>query len=212
VFSKPPAGTADLCKWIKTAPRIMDIEKFAREYLESHPDDISKDGLLRLGTASLEEVRRLVKASPDAPKAYAGNNLYTIVVASYEPKTKHSRIGAIGARFNPNSQTPEVTDNAFWDFQPDSRGQAFNFGLFDFVEHVYKEGRRFLKEYPDFKPDTKLVRDIATNDAIAALANLIDAAGKTTSIVPPSAGIGGSPDILLLGSEAKPKRIQWKSN
>ena len=214
VFTRPPAGTTDLCKWIKTAQRVMDIEKFTKEYIEAHLDAISGAGLLRLGTASLEQVRQLQKFSPDAPRAYAGNNLYTIVIASFDPKTKRSRIGVLGTRFNPITNIPEVTDHAFWEFTPNSKGEAFNFGLFDYVpEHVYREGRAFVQEYLNFKPNQRLVRQISAEEAASALSNLVEAAGKTTKIVPTpdDVGIGGTTDVLLLGAKAKPQRLRWKA-
>ena len=82
-------------KWTKTATRVMEFEQFAGAYIESHPDDISKDGLIRLGTASLDQVRQLQKVSPDASRAYAGNNLYTIVVASYDAQAKQLGLATV---------------------------------------------------------------------------------------------------------------------
>jgi hypothetical protein len=213
VFSKPPFGVTNPCKWIKTAPRVMDIERFSKNYLEAHPDDMSDVGVVRLGTASLQEVRKLVQFSPDAPDAYAGNNLYGIVVASYDRVLRRAAIGVVGVRFNPSTREPEVTDHAFWSFERESRGQAFNFGLFEYVPaHVFREGRNFVNVYANFRPDQRLVKDISGEEAIAALSNLIEAAAKTTVLVPTPGGIGigGSTDILLLGAEPTPVRVQWK--
>jgi hypothetical protein len=166
-----------------------------------------------MGQASLAEVRKLVAFSPDASQAYAGNSLYAIVVASFDPANDHSSIGVVGARFNPLTREPEVTENAFWDFYPDSIGQALNFGLFDYVpEHVMREGRKFISAYLRLAPDRRMVRDITGLEAIEALDSLIRGAAKTTEIVAAPEGIGGPTDILLLGSDPKPKRIRWKTD
>ena len=84
VFVRPPAGTSDLCAWVKTARRVLDIEAFAKGWLEANVEALTSDGILRLGLESLVHVRALVRFSPGAPLAYRGNNFYTIVVASYD--------------------------------------------------------------------------------------------------------------------------------
>jgi hypothetical protein len=213
VFTKPPADVADICAWVKNAARVMDIEACVKAFLESKPDEPLSESLLMLvGDVSLEEVKKLTDFSPDAPEAYAGNNLYTIVVGSYDAKARLSRLGALGVRFNPTTRLAERTDRAFWEFSPDTRGQVFHFGLHDYVPHVFREGRRFLDEYAAFKPHKRYVREISRNRAVAALSNLLEAAARTTAIVrpPDGSGIGGPTDVLLLGAEAKPSRIRWK--
>ncbi len=214
VYSRPPAGTTDLCSWIKTAKRVMDIELFAKQWLEAHPQDLSSELIVRLGAESLSQVRELVKVSPDAPRAYAGNNLYTIAVASYDRASRTARIAGVGARFSPSSGAPEITDHMLWQFQPTDRGEVINLGLFDYVtDHVLREGRAFAADYIAFRPGNRLVREISSDEAVSALSNLMDAATRTTRMVPTpgGVGIGGPTDILLLGTDRSPRRILWKA-
>lgn len=214
VYAKPPAGTTDLCDWIKTGRRVTDIEHFAKHWLASHPEDLSSGLMIRLGTDSLTEVRELVKVSPDAPKAYAGNNFYTIAVMSYDAVSRSAKVGVVGTRFNPVTGAPEITDHKLWQFQPTDRGDVINFGLFDYVsDHVLREGRSFAAEYLAFRPSSRVVGDIASAEAVSALSNLMDATARTTRIVPTPGrvGIGGPTDILLLGAGKSPERIRWKA-
>lgn len=210
VFPRPPAGVADICQWVKTAPRVMDIEAFAKGYIESNPDDISESGLLRLGAASLEQVRQLQRFSPDASEVYAGNNFYTIAFASYEPQGSLAKVGAVGVRFNPATGQPELTDYAFWVFSPGDPGDVINFGLF---EHVLQWGRPYMDSYRRFMPNKRTVAQIPSEDAVNALSNLMAAAAKATMIAPTpgGVGIGGPTDVLLLSRNARPVRLQWKA-
>jgi hypothetical protein len=213
IFERPPAGTKDLCAFIKKARRVMDIEQFAKSWLESNTGVLTADQIRRLGVDSLEQVRSLVRFSPDAPKAYAGNNFYTIVVARYDRKADIRYVGAVGTRFDPITDVPEVTGHAFWEFRPDSRAEVINFGLFEYVsEHVLREGRNFAQEYLALDPGKRRVGDIAHEEAVSALENLLDASSRTTQLVPTPGGIGigGPTDILLLGADKAPKRIRWK--
>ena len=101
----------------------------------------------------------------------------------------------------------------FWEFKPDSRADVINFGLFEYIQnHVLVEGRNLAQLYLAFDPSRRLVREIPSDEAIAALANLFDSASRTTRIVPPpdGAGIGGPTDILLLGDDQEPQRVRWK--
>jgi hypothetical protein len=213
VFARPAAGVSDLCQWLTGAKRVMDIETFAKTWLEKHPGPLTRELMGQLGSESLDLVRALVRFSPDAPRVYAGNNLYTVVAARFERPANVRYVGVVGTRFNPSTGSPEVTDYQAWHYSPDSRGEAFNFGLFDYVsDHVLREGRRWSQRYLAFAPGKRTVKQISSEDAAAALENLIDAASRTTSVVPPDGGvgIGGPVDVLLLGSEDKPKKIRWK--
>lgn len=214
VFTRPPAGTTDLCAWIKTGRRVMDVETFAKGWLEANAGVLTADKVRQVGIESLEQVRALARFSPDAPQAYAGNNLYTIVVASYDPPARTGYVGAVGTRFNPATGIPEVTDHAFWAFREDSRADVINFGLFDYIpNHVLREGRQFAQKYLALDPGRRLVRDISSEEAIIAPDNLLDAASSTTRIVPAPGGIGigGPTDMLLLGAARVPRRVRWKN-
>lgn len=213
VFTRPPAGVSDLCHWLNGAKRVMDVETFAKAWLEKHPGPLTRQLMGQLGSESLDLVRALVRFSPGAPRAYAGNNLYTVVAARYERHSNLRYVGVVGIRFGPTSGSPEVTDYEAWQYSPDSRGEAFNFGLFDYVrDHVLRLGRPWAQRYLAFAPGNRTVKQISSADAAAALENLIDAASRTTSVVPPDGGtgIGGPVDVLLLGSEDKPRKIRWK--
>jgi hypothetical protein len=41
--------------------------------------------------------------------------------------------------------------------------------------------------------------------------DIIEAASRTTSIVPSDTGIGGPVDVILIGDDPKPQRLHWKS-
>jgi hypothetical protein len=213
VYSRPPEGTRDLCAWIKTGPRVMDVEHFAKEWMGRNPGSLTQAMLQRLGLESLEQMRGLVRHSPDAPKAYAGNNFYAIVVTRYDRQADVRYLGVVGARFNPATNLPEVTDHVVWKFTKQSRGEAFNFGLFDYVPaHVLREGRQFALKYLAFNPGRRIVSEIPSYEAASALENLLDAASRTTQIVatPGGVGIGGATDVVLLTDADKPQRLKWK--
>ena len=193
----------------------MDIERFSKNWLESRSQELSSELIVRLGTDSLAQMRELVKVSPDAPRAYAGNNLYTIAAATYDAGSGSALVAVVGVRFSPTTGAPEITDHMFWRFDPTDRGEVINLGLFDYVtDHVLREGRAFAAEFISYRPGNRLVKEISSDEAVSALSNLMDAANRTTRIIAPpgGAGIGGPTDLVLLGAAKTPKRIHWKSS
>jgi hypothetical protein len=42
------------------------------------------------------------------------------------------------------------------------------------------------------------------------VSDLLEAAAKTTNLIPSATGIGGPSDILLVGKPARPQRLKWK--
>jgi hypothetical protein len=72
-------------------------------------------------------------------------------------------------------------------------------------------GIQFLTErYMRFKNGQKHVADVDVAVGADFATDLIEAATKTSSIVPSTTGIGGPVDVILLGKDARPKRIRWK--
>ncbi len=57
----------------------------------------------------------------------------------------------------------------------------------------------------------KHVGQASLDEAVDAAVNTIDAAARTTELVPAPSGIGGPIDVVLLGDKLRPQKLRWKS-
>jgi hypothetical protein len=80
------------------------------------------------------------------------------------------------------------------------------------IEHVFGGvGRAFLGErYGRFRNSMTVIREADFNLAADFATDIIEAAGRTTALVPAQTGIGGPVDVLFLGKNERPQKLRWK--
>lgn len=211
----PPLGEPDLCRYLATARRSLDIGGLVKNYLENKKiTDISKLSLEDLGTACATELKRFAAANPLAIQPFIGNEVFSVVIANYTSETKTAMILNFVVRID--AATSEIIADRFTrrTITPIDRRDVLEFGETDYLnKNVYGGARRaFLSAATlGFILANKPVSETPLDQAVAAAANIIEAAGRTTNIVRAPSGIGGPTDIVLLGQKTQPERLRWKS-
>lgn len=210
--SPPPAGVPDLCHYLETAPRRLNIDTLVRSYLERGADDPTQLAFDSLSAACLREVERFRRAYPEALRSFEGRDIFSVVVASYDPASQTSLLRNFVVRIDAGTHRLRVARFSQTAISPhDARG-VWIYGETSYVDrHVYAGfGRRFLSPATTgFLAARILVRDTSIDQAVAVAADIIHAASRAAQTVLPPSGIGGAIRVVLLGSNPQPESVPW---
>jgi hypothetical protein len=168
-----------------------------------------------LGAKCVGEVERFRRSYPDALEEYAGRDIFSVVIASYDPHSKDSVVLNFVVRIDAVTRKVEAGRFTRVLISQQSRVGVWSFGETDYLnKNVFGGvGRGFLTaDTLSFILDGKPVSEARLEQAVAAAANIIEAAGKTTRTIPSPSGIGGPIDVVLLGKKRQPEQIGWKNN
>lgn len=208
--STPPPGT-DLATYIKTAPRILDIDHVVRTSISSF-ETVTRHRIERdVGRNCLHATIEFRNRFPRSLDLFRGQELFAVVVGSYAPKERKSTIASFTVRIL-SSLEPEIMRFQWKEVLSRDRRDCFYFGETHYVDTsvVRGVGSQFIKQYMSFFSEPKQVAETPKEDALRAVINLIDGTSKTTALVPPPTGIGGPIDAVLLGNDDRPTRLCWK--
>jgi hypothetical protein len=215
-FIAPPgAGVQDVCGYLKSAPRLLDISSVVKRSLERKKADPFKLSLDDLGAECVGEVERFRRGYPDALEEYAGREIFSVVIASYDPKSKSSVLLNFVVRMDAATRKTEAGRFTRVLISQRIRRGVWSFGETDYLnKNVFGGvGRGFLTaDTLSFILDGKPVSEARLEQAVAAATNIIEAAGKTTRIIPSPSGIGGPIDVVLLGDKRRPEQVGWKKD
>jgi len=206
----PPAGVRDLCRYLQTAPHLLDIGEVVRRYLEHQAGKRGEISLEALGKECVGAVDRFAQANPGALQAYAGREIFSVVVAAYDPRRRTATLQNFVVRNDSATHRIEsgrMTTTTVAAF--DRRG-VWIYGESSYVEAnvLSGVGRKYLDSATlDFILTAAPVAEAPLGRAVAAAVNLISAASRTTETIPPPSGIGGSVNVVLLGRDTRPKRV-----
>ena len=214
VFIPPPsAGEPNLCRYIQSAPRLLDIASIVRKYLQRNVADLSQLSLANLADECVRAAQRFQQSNPDAFQSHLGGEVFSVVIASYNPKSKVSTMRNFVVRLD--SATHQLRAGRFAQISvadTDRRG-VWAYGETAYLEQsVYAGvGRQFLLGSTlGFIVDNKPVADTPLDQSIAAAVNVIQAASRSTEIVPAPSGIGGPIGVAVLGRKSRPSLLRWK--
>jgi hypothetical protein len=214
-FIAPPgAQVKDICGYLESAPRMLDISTVVKHYLEKNPD-LSEPSVNELSAECVNAVERLRKASPETLEQYIGREIFSVVIASYDAHSKDSLVLNFVVRIDSATRQIEAARFTRIVISPESRRGVWSYGETDYLnKYVFGGvGREYLtKETMDFILIDKPVSDATLNQAVAVATNIIDATSRMTQIIPSPSGIGGPVDVILLGKKRRPIEIQWKAS
>lgn len=209
-----PSQRAQLCEYLRTGPRLLDIVQVVR----THLDRAGSETILTMNFGALvfDCIRAAKEAQASNPKAlanYANQVLFQVVLAAYDPAFplytfRNFKIG-VNAQLEP-FVLPEMNMDARG---PGERLVFWKFGESDFLEqHILKAdgvGRNFLTaDTIRLMEELPIIQDVGIKGAQAAAADLIQATERMATLVPPPSGIGGPVDIFLLGQEPRPVHMR----
>jgi hypothetical protein len=215
-FIAPPGPKVnDMCGYLKSAPRMIDFSSVVKLYLERKNADPFKLSLDDLGSVCVGEVESFRRIYPLAFEQYVGREIFSVVIASYDPHTKHSLVLNFVVQINAATRKVEAARFTRILLSQQSRRGVWSYGETDYLnKNVFGGiGRRFLTaDTQSFILVDKPVSEARLEQAIASAINIIDATSRTTEIIPSPSGIGGPIDIVLLGRKRHPEQIRWNSN
>jgi hypothetical protein len=213
IFIQPPGPhETDLCRYVATAPRTLDIATVVRSYLEHNAANPENFLLEDLGKACVQAVQRFQQSNPQALRSYVGREIFSVIVASYDPASRVSTMRNFIVRIDARTGEIQAARFAQIAVSPQDRRGVWSYGETSYLEkQVYAGiGRQYLAASTlDFILVKKSVAEAPLDQAVAAAVNVIQAASLTTRLVPASSGIGGPIDVLLLGRKPRPEPIQW---
>jgi hypothetical protein len=214
-IAPPDVQEQNVCGYLKSAPRRLDISSVVKHYLERKNADPFKLSLDDLSAKCVEEVERFWRIDPHAVEPYVGREIFSVVIASYDPHSKNSIVSNFVVRIEPVTRRVEATRFTRITILQQSRRGVWSYGETDYLnKNVFGGvGRGYLTaETLEFILVDKPVSEVRLDQAVAVATNLIEATSRTTQVIYSPSGIGGPVDIVLLGKKRQPEQIRWKIN
>jgi len=209
-----PDGTTDICSAIRSSPQLLDIGSLAKIYLEKKNTKLSKLPLAELGDICVNALKAFQTSFPSVLEGFIGHEIFSVVMADYNPKTQIALIKHFVIRIDADSkelQAANFTDDAI--AQRD-RWVVIPFGESDyFFQTVYHGiGHQFINQAIfGTMIAGKTVGEASVDESVAAAVNSIEATIHTTELVPAPSGIGGPIDVVLLDDHPRPQQLKWKT-
>ena len=193
----PPAGTSDLCGYLKAAPRLLDVNAVVIEALEQ-PTARMAD----VSDACLQALGRFRAQHPDALTSYAGREIFAVVLASYDPARAESTVRRFAVRMNAGGQIEAVAASETR-FSAQSASAVLIFGETEWAKRALSGGvgRRILSEATvKFLAVPRPVGAVGLDQALAVARNLMEAASRAAENDPPPSGVGGEVQVGIIGN------------
>ena len=203
-----PVPDDQMCAYIKSAPKIFDIEAAVRRFLDATDGSLQKLNLQPLVQQCLAEVVRLDRALPGFLTKFLGMTMFQVVLAGYDAETGTAVIRTFSGRIERDGRFVfQFSEDKT--YPPDAAADWLMFGEADyFSAHVLgPEGQPFYDRSIFERMKGHKIADIDRGQAIALAQHSIEAAAKTTTVIPAATGIGGPIEMLAIGDEPKLERI-----
>jgi hypothetical protein len=187
-FVPQPASGAS-CSSLKSAPHLLDVSDVVARELEHHRGNIANLSLEELSATCVSAVERFQKANPMALAPYAGKDIFSVVIASYDRRSKSSILLNFVIRID--AKTHEIRADRLTRTRIALHDRR---GIWSFGESGYLNssvfaglGRKYLcKSTLDFILKDKPVAAAPKNEAVATAVNVIEAATRTARDITPA--------------------------
>jgi hypothetical protein len=215
IFVQPhDSKDANPCDSLVSAPRFLDIGSVVTDYLERGSPDPATISLADLAAACVHATERFQQSYPAALRAYSGKDIFSVVIANYDPVTLSSTIRNFVVRVD--AQTHKLRAARFTNtrYNARDRGGVFIYGETAWVSsYVYiGYGRQFLSPATlDFIHSRVPIFQVPLDRALATAADLLQASIRTAQSVPPPHGIGAPIRIVILGSNSMAEEVPWST-
>lgn len=203
-----PVPDEEMCDYIKSAPHIFDIEQVVKRFLDSSSGSLQSLNLGPLVQQCLGEVTKLDRSLPGFLTKFLGTTMFQVVLAGYDAGASTSVIRTFSGRIERDGRfvLQFALDKTY---SPESGADWLMFGEADYFNaHVLgPEGQPFYDRGIYERMKVHRISEIDRGQAIALAEHSIEAAAKTTGVVPAATGIGGPIETLAIGGDPKPERI-----
>lgn len=216
VFVRPPgAKDSDPCQWLASAPHLLDMNAVVTGFLkqfssQSGGNNTEPIPVADLAAACVQATVLFQQSYPAALRAYAGKEIFSVVVATYDPGTATTTLSSFVVRMAAGSGSIESARTIQTKVDPSSSHGIWIYGESEWVNRVvYRgEGRRFLNAATlDFLQGDKPVSEVVLEQAEAIAADVIGAAIRAAAVNPPPSGIGGEIRRMAVSSNPVPQQL-----
>lgn len=208
----PPGGTGDLCKYLETAPRLFDAGAVVMESLEK-----TGGGPVRIAEvrgACVGALERFRAAFPEGLRGYAGREIFSVVVASYDAEHSVSTLRRFVVRINSSGEA-EAGDTSETRLDAQSASDVWVYGETNWVKRTVLAGagRGFVDAATlELMKKRTPISEVTKERARDAAANVIEAAERTAEADPPPSGIGGAIHVMVVGKAARAESAPWENS
>jgi hypothetical protein len=204
-----PVPDDQMCSYIKSAPRIFDIEAVVQRFLDQSSGSLKWRDLAPLAQLCLGEVIKLDRTLPGFLARFLGTTMFQVVLAGYDADTGTSVIKTFSGRIERDGRFmfEFARDKSY---SRDTDADWLMFGEADYFNaHVLgPEGQPFYDRSIFERMKGHKIAEIDRDSAIGLAEHSIEAAAKTTGVIPATTGIGGPIELLAITDEEKPDRIE----
>jgi hypothetical protein len=203
-----PLPDEQMCDYIKSAPRTFDIEAAVKKFLDSSSEPLKGQNLEPLVQLCLSEVIKLDRSLPGFLAKFLGTTMFQVVLAGYDADTSTSVIRTFSGRIERDGRFVfQFSEDKT--YSPEVAADWLMFGEADYFNaHVLgPEGQPFYDRSIFERMKEHKIAEIDRDSAIALAEHSIEAAAKTTSVIPATTGIGGPIELIAVSEEPKPERI-----
>ena len=201
--------------------KILDLRQEFANYVESAGKDARTISISSFQARLRELFAKLSDAQLKNFKArYAGKIVSELIVASFDAKAGSGAVRHAFIVEKPNG-TLVIEKEDVERFSPDAKFRPSIFGEVSYADRALNDGtlKKFFAE-----PQTARLFDghprastVETQQATHALTDVIQAVSKRMETIPSkntlniNVTVGGPVDVILLGKDARPERLQWRA-
>jgi hypothetical protein len=206
-----PSSNPNFCEHLRTATVWLDLRRELKNYLESSDSD--SPSLTAFQPMAQAAFSKLPAEAIPYLKPLAGSAFATLVVASFDPKSKVSRIRYAVLSLTANLQ-PQIGVETLDEIGLDHSKMFYRVGEMAYADSQLQNGT-LAKLFADratlpFLTAQSPVREIRKSEAINAAIDFINAVSEATKAVPAPSAIGGPVDVLFIGDADRAERVRWK--
>jgi hypothetical protein len=208
IFVAPPPVGENPCRYLATAPRLLDMGAVVKAYLDRSEDNAARISTAGLAAECVRDLQHFERTYPRALGGYAGREIVSVVVVSYDPVRHVSTLRNFVVRLDPGNdaggQRVEAVRMSVTTVGPKSLRGVWIYGEAGYVNHsVYDgPGQRFLAPATqNFLRVHEAIGAVTAMEAVAAAEDVVKAASRMAEIDPPASGIGGMVRVVVLNSE-----------
>jgi hypothetical protein len=208
-----PGRATDICSAVRSSPQLLDIGSLVKNYIEKKNTKLSKLSLTELGAVCVTAMQKLQSSRPLVFQSLIGREVFSVVMADYDPKTGVALIRNFVVRIDADSKeiqaarfsTDTISAGDRWVVVPFGESDYFYKTVYHGVGHQFINAAIFNSMVAG-----KHVSEASLDEAVDAAVNTIEAAARTTELIPAQSGIGGPIDVVLLGEQPRPQKLRWK--
>jgi hypothetical protein len=202
VSARFPLWANDPCADIaKNGIVFLDAKSIAAKFLEEKNEPIWDLDLKGLAESLIAAISDVSLREPMYVKSFAGKTVFQVVLAAYDPVKKVSYLRALQINLTAQFQI-EAKTTADHKFELGDSPDYPHFGDTDtFTKHVMLGiGKQFLPSALTELREKANLAEVTRSQAEDVAVSLIEAAKRTSELVPELSSIGGPIEAFFLGS------------